>query len=683
MTKAISMLALAVCSAAALFAQAANGVTLAPSSLTVNYQIGSAALPAAQAITVTTAPKGLNFTAVVSGSTYNAAWLLVSQSAGTSPASIKVETNPTGLAAGTYVGTITFTAVSGVNTYTAAETVTLLIAAAPAAITATPATLNFTYSTGNPIPAASLTSNFILSSSGAPLSATLAVTGTTWLTVAPSGQISLIGLFNTIAVTVNPTGLAPKVYTGTIKISAPNATNKTLNLIVTLTVNAAVPTVIATWPAGVIQGSAQTTATIDGNGYFPSTTVAISGFTPASTITVTDGTTTVNQTFLIPVYAPAANGLRLGVSSPLPSGAAGTPYSQSLAATGGTGPYVFALIGGTIPTGVTVSAAGLVAGTPSNAGTFLPVIQVTDSSMPPIVAYDQIQLTIDPGAAAALRIEVAAAPLPIGVMGAAYTPVTLTAAGGTGGPYTWTSTNLPGGLVLSAAGVLSGTPSSDGSGGVIVPTVVSETSLLAAIPSAELANAGVLRLTAVTPPPGGGTSNEGSFQVYGLNPQITAVVNSATYIQGTLAPGDVIAIFGIGLGPAALTIFDPSAPPIPTSLPAVAPSTSVTINGTLAPILYTSATVAGVIVPYTVTGPTAQVVVSYGGLVSQAMTVAVAASDPGIYSLASSGVGQGAILNFVAGNYTINSAANPAVPGSSWCFTSREREPQRRMSRTS
>ena len=171
-------------------------------------------------------------------------------------------------------------------------------------------------------------------------------------------------------------------------------------------------------------------------------------------------------------------------------------------------------------------------------------------------------------------------------------------------------------------------------------------------------------MAVTTPGPGGGTSNEAAFQVYGPNPQITAVVNSASYQQGTLAPGDVIAIFGIGMGPAALTIFDPAAPPIPTSLPAVAPSTSVTINGIAAPVLYTSANVVGVTVPYTVSGASASIVATYGGLVSQPATVTVVAADPGVYSLAASGQGQGAILNYVAGNYTINSASNPAAKGS-------------------
>jgi uncharacterized protein (TIGR03437 family) len=107
-------------------------------------------------------------------------------------------------------------------------------------------------------------------------------------------------------------------------------------------------------------------------------------------------------------------------------------------------------------------------------------------------------------------------------------------------------------------------------------------------------------------------------------------------------------------------------PPIPTALPTTAPSTSVTINGTPAPVLYTSSMQIGVIAPYSLAGSSAQVVVTYGTLVSQPFTVAVAAADPGLYSLAASGSGAGAILNYdsTTGNYTINTAANPAPRGS-------------------
>ncbi|HUA87144.1 MAG TPA: putative Ig domain-containing protein [Bryobacteraceae bacterium] len=661
--KTISALALVVCSVGC--AQSTSGVTVSPATLNFTYQIGAASLPAAQTLTVTPTPKTLDFTVAISGSPYNAAWLLVSETSGVGAASLKVEVNPTGLAAGNYAGTITVTAVNGNEDYTGSATVNLAVSSAAATVTATPSSLSFSYTTGDPIPSASLASAFILSSNGAPLSATLSISGASWLTATPSGDISLIGLLNTITVTVDPTGLAPKVYTGTIKISAPAATDKSLTLTVTLTVNAAAPAITSTWPAGVIQSSAQTIATLNGSAFFSNSTVTATGFTPATTISVTDGTSVATQTFLIPVYAATSTMLTLAVASPLPSGAVGTAYSQMLTAAGGTSPYTFTQLSGTMPAGLSINSAGVISGTPANAGTFLFTVGVTDSSSQPINAYNQVQLTIDPAGATALTIETAAAPLPIGIIGTPYGPVSLSAVNGQAA-LSWTATNLPPGFTLSSSGVLSGTPSTDGNAGPVAATAVSDSALLATIPAADMVQAGVLRMAVSTPAPGGGTSNEAQFQIYGPNPQITAVVNSASYAQGTLAPGDMIAIFGVGLGPSALTIFDPSSPPIPTALPAAAPSTSVTINGTAASVLYTSGTVVGVIVPYTTAGPSAQVVVTYGGLSSQPFTVAVAASDPGIYSLASSGQGQGAILNYNSstGDFSINSASNPAAAGS-------------------
>lgn len=667
MSKALFSLTLAVCSLAMCPRARAqtSGITLIPSTMTINYQLGSLALPAAQTMQVQSTPKALNFTAVVSGAPFNAAWLLLSATGGVSPASIKIQANPTGLPAGAYAGTITVSATSGVTTYTQTATVTLLVGSPAPTISTSPAALNFTYTTGGPIPSPSLTSAFILSSSGSALPATISVSGATWLTVAPTGNISLLGLLNTLSVTVNPTGLTPKVYTGTIKISVPQSTNKTLNVVVTLTVKAEVPDITSTWPTGVIQGSGLTIATVYGSGYFSTSTVSATGFTPASTITVTDGANTTSGTFLIPVYQSTVTVLHVAVGSPMPSGVVGAGYAQALAAAGGTGPYTYAIIGGLPPTGLAIFGANLF-GTPGAAGTFLFTVQVTDSATPPAQAYSQLSLTIDPVGAAAIRIRGAAAPFPLGTMAAAYAPVTLIAAGGTGGPYTWSAANLPTGLSLSAGGVLTGTPSTDGSSGALPGVIVSDSAILATLPAASLVNAGVLRIAVNTPGPGGGSSNEGPFPVYGPNPLITAVVNSASYQQGTLAPGDVTAIFGLGLGPAALVIFDPTTPPIPATLPAAAPSTSVTVNGTSAPVLYTSATTIGIIVPYTTVGPTAQVIVTFGGLVSQSFTVAVAAADPAIYSIAASGQGQGAILNFdpVTGNYAINSNATAAKIGS-------------------
>ena len=643
----------------------ANPLTLNPAALQFTYQIGTATLPAAQTMQVQSVPAGVNFAVAVSGSPFNAAWLLVSASTGKAPTPLKIQVNPTGLSAGSYSGTITVSATVNMVAVMQTGTVTLNVTTPPPTVSATPASLAFTYTTGGPIPAASLASAFLLSSSGSPVTVSLSTKGVTWLSLAPSGSVSIVGLLNTIAVKVDPTGLTPKIYSGQITISAPGATNKTLALNVTLTVKAALPVVTGTWPGGVIVGSTASIATVVGSSFYPNSTAAVIGFTPASTITVNDGATTATETFFIPVYQASATALRLAIASPLPGGTVGVAYASSLAAAGGTGPYTYSLSAGALPGGLSISG-GTILGTPTAAGSYLATLQVTDSSAAPLVAFGQLKLTIDPIGTTALRTTIAAAPLILGVVASAYGPVTLTAAGGTGGPYTWSATNLPAGLVLSAGGVLSGTPATDGALGTLVATAVSDTDLLATIPLADMATAGILRIAVTTPAPGGGTSNEGAFQVYGLEPQVLAVTNSASLSQGTIAPGEVIAIFGLGLGPQMLTIFDPSTPPIPTSLPTAGPATSVTINGTPAPILYTSATQVGVLVPQSTSGATAQVVLTFGALVSQGTTVAVVAADPGLFSIASSGHGQGAILNFnsVTGDYTINSSSNPAAKGS-------------------
>jgi hypothetical protein len=62
----------------------------------------------------------------------------------------------------------------------------------------------------------------------------------------------------------------------------------------------------------------------------------------------------------------------------LPGGSQGTPYSQQLTAVGGAAPYTFTLTTGTLPTGITLTPAGLLAGTPTVSGSFPITITATD-----------------------------------------------------------------------------------------------------------------------------------------------------------------------------------------------------------------------------------------------------------------------------------------------------------------
>ena len=52
----------------------------------------------------------------------------------------------------------------------------------------------------------------------------------------------------------------------------------------------------------------------------------------------------------------------IAVTGPLPDGVVGTPYSQALTASGGTAPYTFSILTGSLPAGVQLSSDGLVSG---------------------------------------------------------------------------------------------------------------------------------------------------------------------------------------------------------------------------------------------------------------------------------------------------------------------------------
>ena len=660
----------------AIFANTAVPQTTATLSVTTaavtfNFVIGATKLPAAQTIAVRSSPAGLTFTVATTGPLpHRGAWFLLSASSGRAPQSLSAQVNPTGLPAGTYTATVTLTGTTGSPAPTATVTVTLLVSPPPPTLAVSPASLAFTYITGEPISGnVALTSNFLLSSTGAATGATVAVTGGTWLKVSPTGNITLAGLLNMIGATVDPTGLSPKVYTASIKIESKAAANPLLTLAVTLTVQAAKPQVWATWPGGVGQLSPQSIVTLAGANFFSTSVAAVSGFTSGSAISVTDGTNTGTETFYIPVYASTTSYLRVAMGSPLPGGTVGTTYiNVTLDAAGGTPPYVWNALG-VLPAGLSISGNQL-SGLPSAAGSYYFTLQVTDSSLPFAArAQMPMKLTVLPSGAPPLtpRILGPTVPLPAGVLGTAYPGVAINVAGG-GTPLTFTATGLPAGLALSSAtGAWSGTPVSIGTTGTLAATLVSEAALLTTIPATFLANPGILRMTVTTPAPGGGVSNEGQFLIFGSQPQITAVVNSASFLQGTVSPGEIITIFGLGLGPATLALFDPSlpSPQIPMALPLATPSTSVVINGTPAPILYTSGSQLSAIVPYGITGTTADVVVSYAGVASQPVTVGLASTNPALFTVDASGRGQAAILNYnvTTADYTMNSGANAAVRG--------------------
>jgi thermitase len=97
-----------------------------------------------------------------------------------------------------------------------------------------------------------------------------------------------------------------------------------------------------------------------------------------------------------PVPAPAVTTLTITTSS-LPGGTVGTSYSQTLAASGGTPGYTWAIGSGVLPGGLTLTAK-TIGGTPTVAGPFAITVKVTDSGNPAQTATQDLTLLILPAA---------------------------------------------------------------------------------------------------------------------------------------------------------------------------------------------------------------------------------------------------------------------------------------------
>jgi len=141
-------------------------------------------------------------------------------------------------------------------------------------------------------------------------------------------------------------------------------------------------------------------------------------------------------------------------------------------------------------------------------------------------------------------------------------------------------------------------------------------------------------------------------------PQISeaGVTNAASYIGGAVAPGEIITIFGSNLGPSSLVTLQLAGDGqhVSTELG----GTRVLFDGVAAPMIYAWKGQVSVVVPYSVSERTSTVVeVEYDGKRSNSLTLRVAPSAPGIFTLDSSGRGQGAILNQ---DYSVNGPSAPA-----------------------
>lgn len=167
---------------------------------------------------------------------------------------------------------------------------------------------------------------------------------------------------------------------------------------------------------------------------------------------------------------PVPPQLSIPAGASLPTGQVNVAYRATLNASGGTAPYTWNVTSGSLPAGLSLSSSGLISGMPTAAGTSTFTAQVADTESAPQKATAQLSITIF------TPLNLATNSLLDGIQNAAYTS-SLTATGGMA-PYTWSVTSgaLPPGLNLSAAGVITGTPTATGVSSFTVQVADAESS---------------------------------------------------------------------------------------------------------------------------------------------------------------------------------------------------------------
>lgn len=179
----------------------------------------------------------------------------------------------------------------------------------------------------------------------------------------------------------------------------------------------------------------------------------------------------VRTQFVVPVVLNVGGDVGIVTDTSLPDAVLGRSYATVLQASGGVPPYSWTLVSGSrLPRGLSLSADGIVSGTPLEAGIWRFAVRLVDSSTFAQTLVKEFSLTVT---AEGGSLSIATSDLPAGVFGVYY-GAGLNAEGGLA-PYSWSVTALPSGLGFSSrTGIISGTPGVSGSF-AIVATVTDAT----------------------------------------------------------------------------------------------------------------------------------------------------------------------------------------------------------------
>jgi uncharacterized protein (TIGR03437 family) len=200
----------------------------------------------------------------------------------------------------------------------------------------------------------------------------------------------------------------------------------------------------------------------------------------------------------------------------------------------------------------------------------------------------------------------------------------------------------PDGLIHTIAG--QGSPGFAGDGGTALSAFLNSPAGIALDGAVNLyfADAGNNRVRRMTP-------STDIVTVDPVSPSL-ALVSAASLIEGSVAPGEIVTIYGLGIGPATGV-----SGPLDASgrVPSLLGGAQVAFDGVAAPLFYAQATQINAQVPYTIAGENfTRIDVYYQGQLAGTLNLAVAPSVPGLFAVAFNQDG------------SLNSASAPAARGS-------------------
>ncbi len=229
-----------------LTVSAAPPVTVNPASVSLVYQIGGANNASPQTLTLSspgTQPVSYGFAATADPNPSGRVWVAVNPSGGSIPADGSTTAtvgydSTANLPAGTYNGKVTLFTPGGVP-QSQDIPVKLLVSITPL-LNVPGATLAFNYQVGSPLPAGqsvTATSTAVASTSTTGQMRLVITTSTNntgdWLSVPTQNPVT----GTPFTITVNPAGLAPGTYSGTVKVTGTGAANGPQTIPVTLKVS--------------------------------------------------------------------------------------------------------------------------------------------------------------------------------------------------------------------------------------------------------------------------------------------------------------------------------------------------------------------------------------------------------------------------------------------------------------